>query len=528
MNLKESQSKNINATLLAQLSKLYPEELNNADKHSVNHSPEMSPANNIPNIPFSEFIMPISIKRSMTPDSYGPSHDIIKRSITPEVSGYNQAQSFEEIFALKEYSRKRNRTLSSGMVEGLYNQSRFIDYSIPTMNNPPIFSSSTPFLQRSLTADKFCSPLSAPTIPNLFEYARSQPFMANLVQNTYVSQTPDNLAMSSNLFNSDSINMQNLGQYPSPSGSLNYSSPATPFHPSLDFFSYDKPSDDIAKALELKPFDKENILMDDILEESYPARTRSAKSQSIDVLTFESCNAQFEKTSVEQSEPKIRRHSMPDKNVELSTALPRKQMLRFDNDHYTPKLVRFSGCKKEGLCGLCPEGKWLQLKNSAYWYFISLHRYHLQFSHGISSVSGSQFKSPEEIRVLWLLNMTERLSMQTLPANILIEGLCHNCNEWKPLNRNKKKYSWNYNSMDEVKNAILTTGTLLPNSESDQASTLKIIASFDGNQDMNVPVGMDISHRVLNEIKENMNSSGSSTWWKHCHKCHLSSSTTTQ
>ncbi|ORX54854.1 hypothetical protein BCR36DRAFT_266933, partial [Piromyces finnis] len=65
----------------------------------------------------------------------------------------------------------------------------------------------------------------------------------------------------------------------------------------------------------------------------------------------------------------------------------RNQKVRFEGDIYTPKLVRFSGNAKEGLCDQCNPGRWLQLKNSAYWY-------HKQFFHGISSVSGKPFQAP--------------------------------------------------------------------------------------------------------------------------------------
>lgn len=46
---------------------------------------------------------------------------------------------------------------------------------------------------------------------------------------------------------------------------------------------------------------------------------------------------------------------------------PREQSLKSVNDLYTPKWVRFSGSKKEGLCDVCVPGRWLQLKDSAYW-----------------------------------------------------------------------------------------------------------------------------------------------------------------
>lgn len=46
---------------------------------------------------------------------------------------------------------------------------------------------------------------------------------------------------------------------------------------------------------------------------------------------------------------------------------PRKQQLKSSRDIYTPLWVRGSGQHKEGFCDLCTPGKWLQLKNSAFW-----------------------------------------------------------------------------------------------------------------------------------------------------------------
>ncbi|GAA5989896.1 hypothetical protein JCM5350_006604 [Sporobolomyces pararoseus] len=97
--------------------------------------------------------------------------------------------------------------------------------------------------------------------------------------------------------------------------------------------------------------------------------------------------------------------------------MPRTQDLRFEEDQYTPLWVRQEGKDKEGWCALCPgNGKWLQLKNSAFWY-------HRQFQHGISSSSGHYFLPP----------------LETRPAaeGSKSEGLCHMCGEWKPYQNHK-------------------------------------------------------------------------------------------
>ncbi|KAJ2850051.1 hypothetical protein IWW36_002195 [Coemansia brasiliensis] len=125
--------------------------------------------------------------------------------------------------------------------------------------------------------------------------------------------------------------------------------------------------------------------------------------------------------------PKIkpRRMSIPDVTPTAeekrigSKALPRRQKVRFGEDLYTPTWVRGSGQQKEGFCDTCSPGKWLQLKNSAFWY-------HKQFFHGISSVSGRPFIRPVQVR--------------HYDADI-IEGLCHQCQQWVPIANAKRRNS---------------------------------------------------------------------------------------
>ncbi|KAI9293026.1 hypothetical protein K502DRAFT_276691, partial [Neoconidiobolus thromboides FSU 785] len=100
-------------------------------------------------------------------------------------------------------------------------------------------------------------------------------------------------------------------------------------------------------------------------------------------------------------------------------AVPRRQHLRYPGDLYTPQWVRFGGHKKEGYCDLCSPGKWLQLKNSAYWY-------HKQFYHGISSVSGKFFSGPIQTR--------------QKDAEV-VEGLCHQCQQWIQMSSAKRRNS---------------------------------------------------------------------------------------
>ena len=99
--------------------------------------------------------------------------------------------------------------------------------------------------------------------------------------------------------------------------------------------------------------------------------------------------------------------------------MPRAQDLRFEGDMYTPRYVRGHGNKREGWCGTCKPGRWLVLKNSAYWYDKS-------FSHGISAATGSSFEGPRDTR-----------RMKGNPD--VWEGLCGSCSEWIALISSKKK-----------------------------------------------------------------------------------------
>lgn len=122
----------------------------------------------------------------------------------------------------------------------------------------------------------------------------------------------------------------------------------------------------------------------------------------------------FGPLSEEQLVPPL--EDMKPGNTELT---PHEQELRFEGDLYTPRYVRGHGNKREGWCGICKPGRWLVLKNSAYWYDKS-------FTHGISAPSGQAFEGPQETR--------------RMDGNADVwEGLCGSCGEWIALVSSKKK-----------------------------------------------------------------------------------------
>ncbi len=110
---------------------------------------------------------------------------------------------------------------------------------------------------------------------------------------------------------------------------------------------------------------------------------------------------------------------LEDMNPSDPDLVPHEQELRFTGDLYTPKWVRGHGNKREGWCGICKPGRWLVLKNSAFWYDKS-------FTHGISAATGNPFQEPLETR-----------RMDGNPD--VWEGLCSSCNDWIALVSSKKK-----------------------------------------------------------------------------------------
>ncbi|KAI9294392.1 hypothetical protein K502DRAFT_292355, partial [Neoconidiobolus thromboides FSU 785] len=89
---------------------------------------------------------------------------------------------------------------------------------------------------------------------------------------------------------------------------------------------------------------------------------------------------------------------------------PYQQSPRFPGDEYTPRWVRGVGKSKEGLCPHCNDKEvWLKIKISAYWY-------HLNYQHGISSITGKKFRAPLEYRINKGTDQKE--------------ALCHKCLNW--------------------------------------------------------------------------------------------------
>ncbi|KAI6123004.1 hypothetical protein EV401DRAFT_2196124 [Pisolithus croceorrhizus] len=99
-------------------------------------------------------------------------------------------------------------------------------------------------------------------------------------------------------------------------------------------------------------------------------------------------------------------------------------------DMYTPRFVRGCGTTKVGLCPVCFEcpsrgggGQcvWLSMKFSAY------KCYHMQYGHGISAVSCTPFSPPVSFRT------TKRRNPGKRERTHIVEGKCHKCKKWIPI-----------------------------------------------------------------------------------------------
>ena len=193
--------------------------------------------------------------------------------------------------------------------------------------------------------------------------------------------------------------------------------------------------------------------------------------------------------------------------------MPRLQSLKSENDLYTPKWVRNKGSKKEGLCELCKPSKWLKLKDSAFWY-------HKQFYHGISSSNGAPFRSPINIQTVWV---GDKISSSTsIMVHLITEGLCHHCNSWVPLFKNKKRFFYKFANSEAASSMLLNNDTselkefpeLLP------GDTFKIKVGRKESGQIFIPEPIIVSDAILTEVSNHERGQMTGGWFRHAHKCH--------
>ncbi|OAX41770.1 hypothetical protein K503DRAFT_684705 [Rhizopogon vinicolor AM-OR11-026] len=102
---------------------------------------------------------------------------------------------------------------------------------------------------------------------------------------------------------------------------------------------------------------------------------------------------------------------------------------RDPRDLYTPRFVKGQGRTKVGICPICIESPsrgglghklWLSMKFSAF-------NYHVQFAHGVSAMTGRPFSPPVSYRT------TNRCRPLKIERSEIIEGKCHVCKKWVPI-----------------------------------------------------------------------------------------------
>lgn len=140
-----------------------------------------------------------------------------------------------------------------------------------------------------------------------------------------------------------------------------------------DYMSYN-PSSSV--SLPLKKHTKKRSMVDQVLQQddALPCVVSSSTSEPIPTSWMQSRKrTKSIQTNCIQENEEIQENYIndvvpsSDESSQVLAAMPRRQKLRYEGDHYTPKWVRYTGHLKEGYCDSCNPGKWLQLKNSAYW-----------------------------------------------------------------------------------------------------------------------------------------------------------------
>lgn len=137
-----------------------------------------------------------------------------------------------------------------------------------------------------------------------------------------------------------------------------------------DYMPYN-PSSSV--SLPLKKHTKKRSMVDQVLQQDeVPCVVSSSTSEPIPTCWMQSRKRtkSIQANCIQENEEVQENYDVipsSDESNQVLAAMPRRQKLRYEGDHYTPKWVRYTGHLKEGYCDSCNPGKWLQLKNSAYW-----------------------------------------------------------------------------------------------------------------------------------------------------------------
>jgi hypothetical protein len=271
---------------------------------------------------------------SICPSTTLPSPSSISNSILTPASSFRRpsvANSNHDVDELLEnlidpalLQRRRSRNYSFSFAEGFNNQiyhgSPIPKLSIPFGGNDPFSPAGPRQTQFTISNDpSILFGFTEPTASSISNHSVDDPSKAFAECTKTTEETFDALAELGSIFNQEIV----------------------------------KPSEDVARAASLSS--------------DYVLQRRETKSKSVDhsnnAFVFNPRTGSYETSKFAR-----RRNSTPMfRTFDNDTDAPRMQTKRFDNDLYTPQWVRFAGSKKEGLCELCDGGRWLQLKNSAFW-----------------------------------------------------------------------------------------------------------------------------------------------------------------
>ncbi|KAI8905085.1 hypothetical protein EDD86DRAFT_194151 [Gorgonomyces haynaldii] len=194
---------------------------------------------------------------------------------------------------------------------------------------------------------------------------------------------------------------------------------------------------------------------------------------------------------------------------------PKPQKLRFQDDMYTPEWVRYAGPLKQGLCEQCTPPKWLQLRNSAYWY-------HKLFFHGISATTGKPFTSPQNVRIVWTIG-PNKPGEQVCHVYLHVEGYCFNCCKYLVLNKTRRR-SVGTADPKQMRQKLTTLPPGCPPDAGPRVLSedpLTITATVTMHGSIYVPPPLCVNEQMEAELLDiHKNQQQMTVWYRHAYKCH--------
>lgn len=174
-------------------------------------------------------------------------------------------------------------------------------------------------------------------------------------------------------------------------------------------------------------------------------------------------------------------------------------------------------------------------------------RYHKQFIHGISSVTGESFAPPSDIRIVWYLSPStlpvplstatagakspvDSYSPKTCQLCLIAEGHCAVCGDYIALQTSKKRSQILGMSLNDAQTILIGVNgqaTLIPDLDGDtdcNDGTIRLLAHAKENGSILVPFPPDSAYSIqshLGDVEQALKVRGQTMhWFRHAHKCH--------